>query len=344
MFRDEAQIYVKAGDGGNGVVSFLREKYMPRGGPDGGNGGHGGDVIIRAVNNCRTLLHLVRNKRHLAENGADGWGQKCSGKAGASLIIKVPPGTLIKDEAGNLLADLKNNDEIVIARGGKGGFGNAHFASPINQVPQQAELGEPGEAKDLFFELKLIADVGLVGFPNAGKSTLISRISAARPKIADYPFTTLEPHPGVVELSGERRFVVADLPGLIEGAHEGKGLGHKFLRHIERTKVLVYLLDIAPLDGSDPFKSLQILRKELELHSSVLAQKPFLVVANKMDLTDAAQNLASLRSKLDMPVYDISAVTGKGIKELLEVMAKMVYASDEAAVAGQEQEDAEDAE
>jgi GTP-binding protein len=325
MFRDEAEIYVKAGDGGNGKISFRREAKAPRGGPDGGNGGYGGDVIFQVSHNCKTLLDLVRQREYNAGNGEHGGKKDCTGKSGKPLIIRIPPGTLIKDEKGTLLADMKTVDEeFIVVRGGKGGFGNAHFANSINQAPRIAEKGEPGEEKHLFLELKLIADVGLVGFPNAGKSTLIARISSAHPKIAPYPFTTLEPHLGIVEMSGFRRFVVADLPGLIEGAHEGVGLGHKFLRHIERTKVLLYLLDIAPGDNSSPAANFAVLCKELRLHSAILAAKSFMVVANKMDLTDAEENLALLRQELQMPVIPISAATGQGLPQLLEAIAALV--------------------
>lgn len=331
MFKDEAEIHVKAGDGGNGKISFRHEARAPRGGPDGGNGGQGGNVVFHVCHNCKTLLDLAREHRYQAQNGEHGGKKDCTGKSGSDLIIRLPPGTLVKDENGNLIVDLKTIDEnFIIARGGKGGFGNAHFANSINQAPKICEPGEPGEEKHLFLELKLIADVGLVGFPNAGKSTMISRISAARPKIAPYPFTTLEPNLGIVELSGFRRFIVADLPGLIEGAHQGVGLGHKFLRHIERTKVLLYLLDIAPLDNSDPAATFEILRKELRLHSPTLAEKQFMVVANKMDLTDAEENLERLRQKLQMPVFAISAATGKGIPQLVEEMAALVAREAEA--------------
>jgi GTP-binding protein len=341
MFKDEAEIYVKAGNGGNGTVAFLHEKYRPRGGPAGGNGGNGGDVVFCVSMNCQTLLDLVRERHYHAQHGEPGGGKDCTGKAGTSLFIKVPPGTLVKDESGKLIVDLKEDGlNFVIARGGKGGLGNAHFANSTNQTPRFAEPGEPGEEKHLFIELKLIADVGLVGLPNAGKSSLLSRISAAHPKIASYPFTTLNPNLGIVELSGDRRLVVADIPGLIEGAHEGVGLGIQFLRHIERTKILLYLLDIAPLEGSSPAEAFHTLRHELGCYSQTLLEKPFLVVANKMDLTDAKDNLEKLREELQMPVHSISAVTGQGIPQLLEEVSRLadqVQVSDEKTESGPEE-------
>jgi GTP-binding protein len=325
MFKDEAEIYVRAGKGGNGCVAFRREKYVPRGGPDGGDGGKGGDVVIRAAGNCNTLLHLAHQHQFCAEDGSPGRGKKCSGKSGCALIIKVPPGTIIRDKEGRLLKDLQHvGDEILIARGGKGGRGNTHFASPTNQVPREAELGQAGEEYYLRLELKLIADVGLVGFPNAGKSTLISRVSAARPKIADYPFTTLSPNLGIVNLPDYRTLVFADIPGIIEGAHAGVGLGDKFLKHIERTRVLVYVIDIAPIDKSDPVETFSILRKELASYSESLAQKDFVIAANKMDLTDAQENLQKFCEKVKIPVYPISAVTGEGVGRLLQAILEMI--------------------
>ena len=325
MFKDEAKIYVKAGDGGDGSVSFRREKFIPRGGPDGGDGGHGGDIIIRAVANCNTLLYLVRQRSFHARNGERGRGKLCSGKSGRPLVIDVPPGTLIKNSNGQLLADLTVvGQEIIIARGGKSGRGNHHFARATNQAPREAEPGQPGEERELFLELKLIADVGLVGFPNAGKSTLLSRISAARPKVASYPFTTLEPNLGIVEVFDYRTIVIADIPGIIEGAHQGTGLGDKFLRHIERTRVLIYVLDIAPLDGSDPLATLHVLQQELRSYSGKLADKKFIIAANKMDLTEAQDQLDGLRRHLEIPVYPISAVSGNGIDKLIAAVVKII--------------------
>ena len=327
MFKDEAQIYVKAGDGGDGCVSFRREKYIPRGGPDGGDGGQGGDVIIRAVANANTLFSLVRKRHFNAADGKPGRSKLCSGKSGHPLVIAVPPGTLIKDGNGQLLADLTTvSQEIIVAYGGKGGHGNQHFAHASNQAPKEAEPGAPGEERELFLELKLIADVGLVGFPNAGKSTLLSRISAARPKVAAYPFTTLEPHLGIVAISDYRTIVVADIPGIIAGAHQGTGLGDKFLRHIERTRILVYVLDIAPLDGSDPVVMLDTLQRELSSYSSKLAAKKFVVAANKMDLTEAPERLDQLRRHLTIPVYPISAVSGSGIDSMIAAIVAIIDA------------------
>src|SRR4051794_1372659 len=286
MFVDEAIIQVKAGDGGDGCVSFRREKYVPKGGPDGGDGGAGGSVIFEADVNKNTLLDFAGRHHWRAERGEGGMGKKMSGLSGEDLVIRVPPGTLIfDDEYKTLLADLDAaGKRVTIARGGKGGRGNWHFKSSTNQTPRYAEPGTEGEERHLKLELKLIADVGLVGMPNAGKSTLLRATSSARPKVADYPFTTLEPQLGIVELSGDRRIVMADIPGLIEGAQHGAGLGHAFLRHIERTKVIVHLLDLYPPDGSNPADNYRKIRGELEAFSPELAGKRELIAANKMDL------------------------------------------------------------
>ncbi len=322
MFIDEAQIWVKAGNGGDGCVSFRREKFIPKGGPDGGDGGKGGSIYFQAVKNLDTLMDFAGKHHWQAENGRPGSGSNKHGADGQDLIINVPPGTLIYDADLNLL--LKDLSEIglkvCVCRSGRGGKGNKAFATPINQAPKYAEPGKKGQERNIRLELKLIADVGLVGMPNAGKSTLISRCSAARPKIADYPFTTTEPVLGIVELSDFRRFVMADIPGLIEGAHKGSGLGHEFLRHIERTKILVHILDIMPIDGSDPFENYTQIRRELELYSKVLAEKDELIVANKIDLDPTGKSVESLREKLKKPVLPISAVTGSGIKELIELL------------------------
>jgi len=322
MFIDEAQIWVKAGDGGNGCVGFRREKFIPKGGPDGGDGGKGGSVFFQAVENLDTLLDFAGRHHWQAENGKPGSGNNKHGADGQDLIIRVPPGTLIYDMDLNLL--LKDLNEIgmkvCVCRNGKGGKGNKAFATPINQAPRYAEQGQKGQERNIRLELKLIADIGLVGMPNAGKSTLISRCSAARPKIAAYPFTTIEPVLGIVELSNFRRFVVADLPGLIEGAHRGAGLGHEFLRHIERTKILVHILDVMPLDGSDPAENYFQIRRELELYSKTLAEKDEVIVANKIDLEPNGKSVADLRKKLNKEVHAISAVTGSGIKELIELL------------------------
>ena len=318
MFKDEAQIYVRSGDGGDGCISFLREKFKPKGGPDGGDGGRGGDVIIRANNHCSTLLDLVRKRKFVAKNGENGKGRKCSGRAAKNLVIQVPVGTMIKDLEGELIGDLTEHDkEIVIAKGGKGGRGNVHFATSTHQAPREAEKGTPGEEKNLKLDLKLIAEVGLVGFPNAGKSTLLSRISAAKPKIADYPFTTLEPQLGIAQLSDFQTLVVADIPGLIEGAHKGIGLGDRFLRHIERTKTLLYVIDMTPEQEKSPKESLEILKKEIHSHSKILGEKKYLIAASKMDIPGSEEVYESFCKEVDREVYPISSVTGQGLQKLL---------------------------
>jgi GTP-binding protein len=326
MFVDEAKIWVKAGDGGNGCVSFRREKYIPKGGPDGGDGGKGGDVYFVTDVNLDTLLDFAGKHHWQAGNGKPGSSNNKTGASGKDLIIRVPPGTLIYDTDFDLL--LKDLDEVgmkvCVCLGGRGGKGNKQFATSTYQTPRYAEPGKPGQERNLRLELKLIADVGLVGMPNAGKSTLISRCSAARPKIASYPFTTLDPILGIVELSGERRLVMADLPGLIEGAHKGTGLGFEFLRHIERTRVIVHILDIMPTDSSDPVKNYHRIRKELERYSKALAEKPEVIVANKIDLDPEDKTVKKLRKQLRHRIYPISAVTGQGVKDLCETLWKKV--------------------
>ncbi len=326
MFVDEAQIWVKAGDGGNGCVSFRREKFVPKGGPDGGDGGRGGHVYFEAAGDLDTLLDFAGKHHWRAENGRAGQGSNKSGADGQDLIVRVPPGTLIYDTDWNLL--LKDLNEVgmrvLVCKGGKGGRGNKTFATATHQTPREFEPGKPGQERNLRLELKLIADVGLVGLPNAGKSTLISRCSAARPKIAAYPFTTLEPVLGIVGLSGFRRFVMADIPGLIEGASEGAGLGHDFLKHIERTAIIVHILDVLPLDGADPVDNYHTIRAELERYSQVLADKPEVIVANKIDLDPDGTALAHIREKLGRNVLPISAATGQGIKELTELLWQRV--------------------
>jgi GTP-binding protein len=329
MFVDEAKIHVKAGDGGAGCVSFRREKYIPKGGPDGGDGGNGGDVVFVADPNKNTLLDFMGKHHWHAQRGEAGMGKKMYGKAGVDLIVPVPPGTLVYDlEHGVLLTDMDApGKQVVIARAGRGGRGNWHFKSPTNQAPRYAEPGGEGQERNLRLELKLIADVGLVGMPNAGKSTLLSVISAARPKIADYPFTTLEPQLGIVELTGERRIVVADIPGLIEGAQHGAGLGHAFLRHIERTKIIVHLLDLFPLDGSDPSENYKKIRGELEAFSPELAGKREVIAANKMDLaTDDNDALDRLLQALpEREIFAISGASRQGIDPLLEELWRMLH-------------------
>jgi len=322
MFVDEAEIWVKAGDGGHGCVSFRRERFIPKGGPDGGDGGRGGHVYFEAVASRDTLLDFAGRHHWRAENGRPGQGSNKHGANGADLVVPVPPGTLIYDTDLSLL--LKDLDEVgakvMLCRGGKGGRGNKAFATSTNQTPRNAEQGKPGQERHLKLELKLIADVGLVGLPNAGKSTLLSRCSAARPKIAAYPFTTLEPVLGIVELSDYRRFVMADIPGLIEDASRGAGLGHEFLKHIERTTIVVHILDIMPMDGSDPVDNYHTIRAELERHSDILADKPEVIVANKSDLDPEGEKLAHVRGRLGPDIPAISAATGQGIKELKELL------------------------
>lgn len=324
MFVDEAEIWVKAGDGGRGCVSFRREKFVPRGGPDGGDGGKGGDVVLEADPHLRTLLDFKYKRYYAAADGGHGRGKKQHGRDGSDLILKVPVGTIVRDaERGELIADLSQPGErVVVAKGGRGGRGNARFATPTRQAPRFAEEGEPGQQRRLRLELKLLADVGLVGYPNAGKSTLLRKISAARPKVAPYPFTTLVPYLGVVDVGG-KPFVVADIPGLIEGAHRGAGLGSRFLKHIERTKVLVELIDIS--SGTDPLDLYRGLRKELGLYSQGLLKKPEIVALNKVDLPEVRERLEKVRktfSSMGLPFFTISALTGEGVDELVLEMAK----------------------
>jgi GTP-binding protein len=330
LFVDEVDIHVAAGDGGRGCLAFRREKRVPRGGPSGGDGGHGGSVYVVASPHTNTLINYRFHPEFTAERGQHGQGSNRTGATGVDLELPVPIGTLVHDRADDPdrplqpLADLaEEGQRVLVARGGRGGLGNAHFATSTNRAPRKVQPGEPGEERNLRLELKLLADVGLVGFPNAGKSTLISRISAARPKIAAYPFTTLTPNLGVVGLSGDRSFVVADVPGLIEGAHRGLGLGHRFLRHLERTKVLVHLVDVSGASGRDPVDELNTVRRELELFQPELAAKPQLVAANKIDALDDESRVSELSRRaraLGLPFFRISAVTGTGVPELLEAV------------------------
>ncbi|MDW8106627.1 MAG: GTPase ObgE [Armatimonadota bacterium] len=330
MFIDEAVITVEAGRGGDGCVSFRREKFVPHGGPDGGDGGDGGSVILVADPKLSTLLDFHYKRRYKAESGKHGSGSNRKGRKGKSITLRVPVGTLVYDAStGELLADLaRAGQRFIAARGGKGGRGNAHFVTPTRQAPRFAEKGLPGEKRTLRLELKLLADVGIVGMPNAGKSTLISRISAAKPKIADYPFTTLVPNLGVVKYH-EQTFVVADIPGLIEGAHAGVGLGHQFLRHVERARLLLYLLDVSPLALQPPLQAFEILRRELELYNPQLAQKPALVALNKIDVLspEARAELEPIRVALQEQGYEvflISAYTGEGLDALVARLAQRV--------------------
>jgi GTP-binding protein len=333
MFIDEVTIYVKAGDGGNGILAFRREKYVPRGGPSGGDGGRGGDVVLVASKDYNTLLHFRFNPEHKAERGRHGEGSNRTGRDGTSIDVPVPVGTIVYDAGtGDLLHDFtQDGDLFVIARGGRGGRGNQHFATPTHQAPTKHEPGHPGEEKRLRLELKLLADVGLVGFPNAGKSTLISRISAAHPKVADYPFTTLEPHLGVVSLDDRRTFVVADIPGLIEGAHEGHGLGTRFLRHVERTKLLAHLVDVSEASGREPVHDFEVVMQELASFSEDLAAKPMIIVATKLDAAQSPERIESLRrlaADRGLPFYAISSVTGQGIPELKRAMGGLIFTAE----------------
>ncbi len=324
MFIDRANVFVKGGRGGNGCISFRREKFVPRGGPDGGDGGKGGDVILEVDRNMSTLIDFLYRSHFEAERGRNGQGKNKKGRGGADLIIKVPPGTLIHDlERGAILADLVDGSErLVVANGARGGKGNAKFLTKKERAPRICEKGEPGEERKIRLELKLIAEVGIIGYPNAGKSTLLSRLSAARPKVASYPFTTLHPNLGVVRFDELRSFVMADIPGLIEGAHKGQGLGDDFLRHIERTKLLVHVVDLAGVDGRDPFQDFEATIRELKLYSKDLVKRPQLVAANKVDLPQAEENFKKFKKRINKEVLPISALTGKGLKELLNHIIK----------------------
>jgi GTPase len=335
VFVDEAKILVKAGNGGNGCVAFRREKFVPRGGPSGGDGGHGGSIYLEANVNDNTLLRYRYNREFKADRGRHGEGSNCTGHSGADMLLQVPVGTLVFDgQTGETIADLATpGQRVLVAQGGRGGRGNQHFAKPWHQAPREHEEGHPGEERHLRLELKLLADVGLVGFPNAGKSTLISVISAARPKIANYPFTTLEPNLGVVNADGGtgqagrelgRTFVVADLPGLIEGAHEGAGLGIRFLRHVERTRLLVHLIDTSDASSADPIHAFEVIAGELHAFSETLTEKPVIVVASKLDATPDRTRLEALRAfcgERSLEFHAISAATGEGVRELVRSIA-----------------------
>jgi len=329
LFIDRVKIRVKGGGGGNGVTAFRREKFVPRGGPSGGDGGRGGDVWLVADESLNTLLHLRYNPEHLAERGRHGEGSNRHGRDGREEIVGVPVGTQVFDaETGELLHDFtQDGEKWLAAKGGRGGFGNSHFATSTNRAPRYHQQGGEGEEHMLQLELKLLADVGLVGFPNAGKSTLISTISAAKPKIADYPFTTLEPHLGVVDMGEFRTFVVADIPGLIEGAHKGAGLGDRFLRHIERTKLLLHLVDVSSARERDVIEDYETINRELAAYDEKLARRPQIVVATKLDALDEPERLERLkeRSRTDgRPFYAISSATGEGVRELVSAVARML--------------------
>ena len=325
MFIDEAKIFVKAGEGGRGCMSFRREKFVPKGGPDGGDGGKGGDIVLQADRNLRTLLDFRYKQRYTAERGEHGRGKDQTGRDGSDCILRVPVGTMVRSmESGEVLADLTVHEQrFVAAQGGRGGRGNTRFKSPTNQAPRHAEPGEKGEARWLTLELKLLADIGLIGLPNAGKSTLLARLSAARPKIAPYPFTTLTPQLGIVRLRDNHSCVVADIPGLIEGAHEGKGLGHQFLRHIERTRLLVHLVDMTVPSENDPLSKFEMVTRELQAYAGALVKKPQLLVATKMDIPSAKEAWERFQPAIiarGFRVIALSAVTGEGIGTLLDEM------------------------
>ena len=325
MFADRATIYVRSGKGGDGHVSFRREKYVPSGGPDGGDGGNGGDVIFQVDEGLNTLVDYRHIRKYRAEDGEQGGKKNCHGKNGQNIVLKVPLGTVIKEaETGKVIADMSgDNRKVVLLKGGKGGNGNQHYATSTMQAPKYAQPGQPAQELTLLLELKVIADVGLVGFPNVGKSTLLSRVTNAQPKIANYHFTTLSPNLGVVDLAGSRGFVIADIPGLIEGASQGAGLGHEFLRHIERTKVIIHIVDAAGTEGRDPVADIYAINRELESYNADIGKRPQVIAANKIDAiysVEESDPLAALKAEFEpkgIPVYPISAISGQGLKELL---------------------------
>ncbi|WP_456278128.1 GTPase ObgE [Bacillus sp. AK128] len=333
MFVDHVRIYVKGGDGGNGIVAYRREKYIPMGGPAGGDGGKGADVIFEVEEGLRTLMDFRFKKHFKASRGEHGMSKNQHGKNAVPMIVKVPPGTVVIDEdSKNVIADLvQHGQRAVVAKGGRGGRGNSRFASPTNPAPEIAENGEPGQERYVTLELKVLADVGLVGFPSVGKSTLLSVVSAAKPKIAEYHFTTIVPNLGVVQVEDGRSFVMADLPGLIEGAHQGVGLGHQFLRHIERTRVIVHVIDMAATEGRDPYEDYVTINDELKEYNLRLTERPQIIVANKMDMPGAEENLQAFKEKLpeDVQIIPISAVTRQGTKELLFAVADVLDRTDE---------------
>ncbi|MEE6449676.1 GTPase ObgE [Gottfriedia acidiceleris] len=333
MFIDQVKIYVKGGDGGNGMVAFRREKYVPKGGPAGGDGGRGANVVFKVDEGLRTLMDF-RYKRHFkADRGQHGMSKNQHGKNAEDMIVKVPPGTIVTDaDSGELIADLTMDGQTaIIARGGRGGRGNSRFATPANPAPEIAENGEPGKERNIKLELKVLADVGLVGFPSVGKSTLLSVVSSARPKIAEYHFTTIVPNLGVVETEDNRSFVMADLPGLIEGAHQGVGLGHQFLRHIERTRVIVHVIDMSGLEGRDPYEDYLTINQELKEYNLRLTERPQVVVANKMDIPEAEENLIKFKEQVgdEVQIFPISAVTRQGLRDLLFTVADLVETTPE---------------
>ncbi|MEO2074607.1 MAG: GTPase ObgE [Bacillus sp. (in: firmicutes)] len=342
MFVDQTKIYVKGGDGGNGIVAYRREKYVPKGGPAGGDGGKGADVIFEVNEGLRTLMDFRYQRHFKAPRGEHGMSKNQHGRSAKDMIVKVPPGTVIIDaDTKEVLADLvEHGQRATIAKGGRGGRGNSRFATPSNPAPEIAENGEPGQERDVILELKLLADVGLVGYPSVGKSTLLSVVSSARPKIAEYHFTTIVPNLGMVETEDNRSFVMADLPGLIEGAHEGVGLGHQFLRHIERTRVIVHVIDMAATEGRDPFEDYLSINKELEEYNLRLTERPQIIVANKMDIPEAEENLQKFKERLeeDYPIFPISAITRKGLRELLFSIADKIEETPEFPLDHEEEE------
>lgn len=333
MFVDQVKIYVKGGDGGNGMVAFRREKYVPMGGPAGGDGGKGADVVFEVDEGLRTLMDFRYQRHFKAPRGEHGMSKNQHGKNATDMVVKVPPGTVVTDEeTKEVIADLTKHGQVaVIAKGGRGGRGNTRFATPANPAPELSENGEPGQERHVVLELKLLADVGLVGFPSVGKSTLLSVVTAAKPKIADYHFTTLVPNLGVVETGDGRSFVMADLPGLIEGAHKGVGLGHQFLRHIERTRVIVHIIDMASIEGRDPYEDFETINNELKEYQYRLTERPQIIVANKMDMPGAEENLEKFKTKLpkQLPIFPISAITKQGLKQLLFAIADQLEETSE---------------
>ncbi len=323
MFTDKAKIYIKAGNGGNGAIAFHREKYVAAGGPDGGDGGKGGNVVFRVDPGMSTLMDFRYKRKYCAENGTDGSGKRCNGKNGNDIIISVPQGTIVRDaESNRILADLSELDiDVILAKGGNGGWGNAHFATPTRQTPNFAKNGQKGNEREIVLELKLLADVGLVGFPNVGKSTILSKTTKADPKIANYHFTTLEPNLGVVELAEHMGFVLADIPGIIEGASEGVGLGHDFLRHIERTRLLIHVVDVSSIEGRNPIEDFDTINSELSKYNMELEERPQIVAANKTDIIQDAEvyeDFCREIKKRGYPLFEISAATGKGVTELMK--------------------------
>jgi GTPase len=333
MFVDQVKVFVKGGDGGNGVVAYRREKYVPMGGPAGGDGGKGADVIFEVEEGLRTLMDFRYQRHFKAKRGEHGMSKNQHGKNAEPMVVKVPPGTIVTDvNTGEVIADLtQHGQRKIIAKGGRGGRGNSRFATPANPAPEISENGEPGQERDIMLELKVLADVGLVGFPSVGKSTLLSVVSSAKPKIGEYHFTTIVPNLGVVETEDNRSFVMADLPGLIEGAHQGVGLGHQFLRHIERTRVIVHVIDMSALEGRDPYEDYLTINAELKEYNLRLTERPQIIVANKMDIPEAEENLQVFKEKLhdDVPIFPISAITRQGLRDLLFTIANLIETTPE---------------